>query len=236
LLTASAACRITARYEEGLAFVAQAFEHATSHKRGARLSHVLVAELRLHVAGGAYDRAESALRRMIECSISPDDTFAQAELQFYKTRIALERGDLQEASAAFSTVKEIPQTYSARRRAHSLALGLRIRLRENPRDDELWSLVSGLEVEHLKLRSLGDQDFEAYALYLGLCALGDRTRALDLLTDYVTVHRRSEWPLPEEIAQTVRPYPEMSTAVKRVNNRGDQLGIRFQAKVGEAVS
>jgi hypothetical protein len=234
LLTASAACRITARYEEGLAFVAQAFEHATSHKRGARLSHVLVAELRLHVAGGAYDRAESALHRMIECLISPDDTFAQSELQFYKTRIALEKGDLQRASTMFSTVQEVPQTYSARRRAHSLALGLRIRLTENPRDDELQRLVLNLEIEHLRIRSLGDQDFEAYALYLGLCAIGDRTRALDLLTDYVTVHRRSEWPLPAEIASTVHLNAQMSTEVKTVDNLDDELRSRFRRKLGQA--
>jgi pentatricopeptide repeat protein len=204
LLTASAACRITARYKEGLAFVSQAFGHATSHKRGPRLSHVLVAELRLHVAHGDYDRAESTLRRMMECSISPDDTFAQNELQFYKTRIALEKGDFAGASAAFSSVQELPRSYSARRRAHSLALGVHIRLKQNASHEAIRTLISGLEFEHLKIRGLGDQDFEAYALYIGLRWLGETVRAVSLLSEYVQVHRRSEWPLPDPIRRAVQ--------------------------------
>lgn len=235
LLTAAAACRITARYEDGLGFVSQAFDHATSHKRGARLSHVLVAELRLHVAGGAWDRAESTLRRMIDCSISSDDTFAQSELQFYKTRIALEKGDLLAASAALSTVQEVPQSYSTRRRAHSLALGLQICLRTNPREDEVRRLASALETEHLRIRSLGDQDFEAHALYLGLCYLGETRRALHLLTDYATTHRRSEWPLPSHIGLTVQPYTQMSTTVKTVDKLAGQGRTPFpRTSVGTA--
>lgn len=227
LLTASAACRITARYEEGLAFVSQAFDHAISHKRGARLSHVLVAELRLHIAAGAYDRAESTLRRMMECSISPDDTFAQSELQFFRTRISLEKGDLPAASAAFFTVREAPQSYSARRRAHAMALGLHISLKADPKEDEIRRLVSALENDHLAIRSLGDQDFEAYALYLGLCYLGEKGRAVDLLADYANVRRRSAWPLPDEISHAVRPKIEMSTAIETVDMLGDRLLTPF---------
>ncbi len=236
LLTAAAACRITARYEEGLDFVSQAFDQATSHKRGARLSHVLVAELRLHVAGGAYERAASTLRRMMECSISPDDTFAQSELQFYKTRIALENGDLAAASTAFHTVQEVPQSYSARRRAHSLALGLQIALKTTPKEGEVRRIVSALENEHQRIRSLGDQDYEAYALYLGLCYLGESARALDLLTSYASIHRRSRWPLPAHIGHAIHPGAQMSNAVKTMDTLGDPSHTLFARRPAGTVS
>jgi hypothetical protein len=236
LLTAAAACRITAHYEQGLGFVQRAFEHANSHKRTAQLSHVLVAELRLHVAARAYDRAESTLRQMMECSISPDDTFAQVELQFYKTRIALEKGDLAGASAAFSSVEWVPPTYSVRRRTHSLALGMTIRLRENANDEEVRALVSALETEHLKIRGLGDQDFEAYALYTGLCSLSEQARALALLTDYVNIYRRSAWPLPDQILRAVQLPTPGAQPLSTASNESDRAELFAQRAVEQIVS
>ena len=204
LLTASAACRVSARYEEGLTFVAKAFEQERAHKSEARLSRLLVAELRLHVAAGAFVRAEATLDRLMECSISADDDFAQSELQSYKARIALETGDIAKASVAFGDVQTIPRTYSTRRRANSLAIRLRIRLHEGATEEELRSLVSELETEHLRVRGLGGHDFEAHALYLGVCAIGDSNRGVQLLLEYVDNHRRSNWPLPGCIRQIVQ--------------------------------
>ncbi|MDQ6872121.1 MAG: AAA family ATPase [Gemmatimonadota bacterium] len=201
LMTASAACRITARYEEGLAFVAQAFDQERANKSEARLSRLLVAELRLHVAAGAFPAAESTLDRLMECSISADDDFAHSEIQSYKARIALEKGDVAKASAAFAQVQSLPLTYSPRRRANLLALRLRIRLQESAMKEEVRPLVSELETEHLRVRGLGGHDFEAHALYLGLCAIGDADRAIQLLLEYVECHRGSNWPLPDQIRQ-----------------------------------
>jgi hypothetical protein len=211
LLTASAACRNSARYEEGLAFVAQAFEHEQAHKSEARLSRLLVAELRLHVAAGAFGYAESTLDRLMECSISADDDFAHSELQSFRARIALEKGDFARASAVFAEVQTIPRTYSPRRRANSLALRLRIRLHEGATEDELRSLILELETEHLRVRDFGGHDFEAHALYLGLCAIGDSNRARQLILDYVDNHRGLSWPLPRYIRQIVDdPYATRS--------------------------
>jgi DNA-binding SARP family transcriptional activator/tetratricopeptide (TPR) repeat protein len=211
LLTASAACRNSARYEEGLAFVAQAFEQEQAHKSEARLSRLLVAELRLHVAAGAFDYAESTLDRLMECSISADDDFAHSELQSFRARIALEKGDFARASAVFAEVQTIPRTYSPRRRANSLALRLRIRLHEGATEDELRSLILELETEHLRVRDFGGHDFEAHALYLGLCAIGDSNRARQLILDYVDNHRGLSWPLPRYIRQIVDdPYATRS--------------------------
>jgi DNA-binding SARP family transcriptional activator len=201
LLTASAACRITARYEEGLAFVAQAFEQERANKSEARLSRLLGSELRLHVAASAFTAAESTLDRLMACSISADDDFAHSELRSFRARIALEKGDFTKASAVLAEVQTIPRTYSPRRRAYSLALRLRIRMHEGAAEEELRSLVSDLETEHLRVRGFGGHDFEAHALYLGLCAIGDSKRGIQLLLEYVDDHRGSNWPLPSHIRQ-----------------------------------
>jgi tetratricopeptide (TPR) repeat protein len=217
LLTVSAACRITARYEDGLAFVEQAFEHERAHKRESRLSRLLVAELRLHVAAGAFACAESSLNRLMNCSIRADDVFAQSELQSYRARIALEKGDIETASTAFAEVQTIPRTYSPRRRAHSLALRLRIRLHEEHTEDEIRSLVAELETEHLRVRGFGGHDFEAHALYLGLSSIGETRRGLQLLREYVSSHRWSKWPLSDNIQ-------EILSAAAMPSKRSENLG------------
>ena len=207
LLTAAAACRISARYDQGLAFVAQAFEQERAHKSEARLSRLLVAELRLHVAASAFAAAESTLDRLMECSISPDDDFAHSELQSFRARIAIEKGDFAKASAVFAEVQIIPRTYSPRRRANSLALQLRIRIHEGAKPEELRPLVLELEAEHLRVRGFGGHDFEAHALFLGLCAIGDSIRGIRLVVEYVDNHRGSNWPLPSYIRQIVDNRP-----------------------------
>ena len=231
LLTASAACRISARYEEGLAFVAQAFEQALAHKREARRSRMLVAELRLHVAAGAFARAESTLQSLMGCSIPPDDDFAQSEVQSYRARIALEKGNIAEASAAFAEVRIIPRTYSPRRRANSLALRLRIRLKEDATKGEIRSLVSELETEHLRVRGLGGHDFEAHALYLGLCSIGDSYKGVELLREYVSNHRRSNWPLPGHIHQILQDEATPSALLE--NHSAWETGANASTRVSQ---
>ena len=203
LLTASAACRISARYEEGLAFVAQAFDQERANKSEARLSRLLVAELRLHVAAGAFTAAEATLDRLMECSISADDDFAHSEIQSYIARIAIEKGDIAKASAVFGQVQALPLTYSTRRRANLLSLRLRIRLNEGATEEELRPLVLELEAAHLRVRGFGGHDFETHAVYLGLCAIGEVERGSRLVCEYVYNHRVSSWPLPASIQRIV---------------------------------
>jgi DNA-binding SARP family transcriptional activator len=231
LLTAASACRISARYEQGLAFLAQAFEHAASHKRRATLSRVFITELRLHMAAGAIGRAESTLARMMAHPIDPDDSFALAEAQVHKTRIAIEKGDVKGAAAAFSAVPEVPLTYSARRRAYTLAIQLRIRLMENASQDEIRKLVSDLRLEHLKVRSLAVDDFETLALYAGLCALGETTQGVDLLREYVQVYRPSAWPVPEQIQEVLRLAAKNLPECKQTTQQDLNVGYPTTAGV-----
>jgi hypothetical protein len=60
-----------------------------------------------------------------------------------------------------------------------------------------------LEAEHFRVRGFGGHDFEAHALYLGLHAIGESKRALELMQEYVEKHRGSNWPLPTNIRQII---------------------------------
>lgn len=222
LLTAAAACRLSARYEEGLAFVGQALDHAVFHKRRARLPRILVAETRLHVSARAYDRAESTLQRMMDCPISPEDTFAWTELQFFKARLAVEKNDFAAATTALDAIRDPQPAYSPRRKARLLALRLYIGLMGNADQDKIRMLVDDLATEHAKVRSLDSQDFEAHALYLGLCSLGERRKAATLLTDYVRVHRRSRWPVPQGLESALR----RSAGVFHADPGRSSIGVR----------
>ena len=75
---------------------------------------------------------------------------------------------------------------------------------ENAKQEEIRALVSDLTLEHLKVRSLGVNDFEILVLYAGLCALGETTKGVALVAEYVQIHRVSGWPLPEQIIEVLR--------------------------------
>jgi hypothetical protein len=157
----------------------------------------------------------------MECSVSADDDFAQSELRTFRARIAIEQGNFSEASAVFAPVQGVPLTYSPRRRAYSLALRVRIRLHETATEEELRGLVEDLEAEHLRVRGFGGHDFEAHALYLGLCAIGKSKRAIRLMREYLDCHRGSNWPIPSYIRQIMdSEQGGQSVPVKRGNMSG----------------
>ncbi|MGH9548642.1 MAG: hypothetical protein ACRD3W_04670, partial [Terriglobales bacterium] len=56
-----------------------------------------------------------------------------------------------------------------------------------------------LEDAHRVSWNIGNQDFEAYALFLGLLALDQSSRARVVLTEYVDEHRTSRRCLSKEI-------------------------------------
>jgi DNA-binding SARP family transcriptional activator len=233
LLTAAAACRISGRYEVGLEFVMEAFDHEKQLKHYARLPFILISEIRLHVAATNYPMAEASLARLMEYPIPPDDEFMASELETYKVRLAVERGSAEEASAGLKAMRHSPESYSPRRRANCLALTLRVRLLEKAELDEIRQLVSRLEVEHLRVRDLGGHDFEAYSLCLGFCALGKRQRGIKLLYDYLEHHRLCRWPIPGEIVLACRgdgrvaSKPILSRDHRNsVNQRGTEVSLR----------
>ena len=203
LLTAASACRISARYDEGMEFVAEAIDHVTSHKLTNRLPQALLGAVRLHIVAGALDKADMALREVLREHVASDDPHRKAEPLFLETRIAIEKGDLARATAAFGKLERVPPTYSASRRAYYFALAVHVKLMEGAQREEIEPLVAALQDAHVYIRGIGVRDFESYALFLGLKAIGAESRGADILKEYVQKHRRSRWPLPRDIKTTI---------------------------------
>jgi tetratricopeptide (TPR) repeat protein len=200
LLTASSACRISGRYDEALQFIAKAYEIARGKKRWSVVYRLHFHETRVHIAAENYAEAARTLERAATFSVSPDH-FTATDLLTYGVRLAIQRGDFLTAQKLFSELAPISSDFSRRRRAHTLALSLRIRLMSGVRSrgNEVRKLVDQLGIESAPIRALGGCDFEAYSLYLGLAAIGEEARARQMLADYVRQERQSDAPLPVAI-------------------------------------
>jgi DNA-binding SARP family transcriptional activator len=205
LNTAASACRISGRYLEGLHFVDRAFKHALEHKFFNRIGYALISAVRLHIAAGAFDKADLSLTELENYPDPAGDSVTQTERLFFDSRIALELGAVSRACTSFEAIERVPLTYSAARRAYYFALGVHVRLQQGSNRDVIEPLVRSLEEAHLRIRGIGGKDFESYALYIGLCALGEDVRASEMLRSYVVQHRRSNWPVPSKIEAVLRP-------------------------------
>jgi len=203
LLMAVAACRRTGRYNEGLAFAAKASEHARLHKLPSRGFEIMNAIVLLHIAACEFGKAREAFREFAVYGVPSENDKVRNEIHCTDARIALEEGDLTQAVAAFDALDRGSPTLSVTRRGYYLALEVQIRLQQEAAAEVLAPLLSGLEETHREMRSMGSQDFEAYTLYLGLCKVGRRSYAAELLEAYATDYRRSKWPLPTTILKAL---------------------------------
>jgi hypothetical protein len=206
LLACSSSCRIAGKDTDAAKFIRAAFEHAVDHKLVARLASINLSSLRLHIATGDWVAARAALRSEAQYPIAEDDENTRAEWDFCEGRVSLEEGDIQAAEAAVTKLEIVPQSYSASRNAACLALMLRVELARRSGVNVIRPLVRDLESTHKINRDIGNQDFEAHALTLGLSAIGEEGRGLDMLRQYVQEHRSTRRPLSKAIQELLRLY------------------------------
>jgi tetratricopeptide (TPR) repeat protein len=202
LVTAGIACRLSARYEEGLQFVSKAFEHAISNRLHWRRSEILLSTAALHIAARAFEKAREVLKGFEKHLIASDNFKERNEIHYHEARLALEEGDSAGAATAFDLIETLSPTYSVTRRGYYLALEVQIRLKQGAAIEVVEKLVAELEATHLQMRDLGSQDFESISLYLGLCALGAKDRGAQILREHVEL-RRAKWPLPQTIMRVL---------------------------------
>ncbi|MBC7791606.1 MAG: hypothetical protein H7Z74_16795 [Anaerolineae bacterium] len=195
ILTASTACRLSARYSEGMEFLSKALDHAIANRLYSKRPTIMLVTAQLHIAAGAFDKAHEVLKA-IERPIPFSNIRDRNQIYYLEARIALERGDLAGAATAFELIDTVSPTYSVTRKGYYLALQVRIGLGQDVDPKIMARLVSELEITHLQMRDLGIQDFEAYSLYLGLSALGEKDRGTEILREYVE-RRRIKWPLSQ---------------------------------------
>ena len=206
LIICSSACRISGRDDHAAKFIHVAFEHAVSHKLGARIAVVKLSTVRLYVATGDWASARAALCTQQQYPIPEDDKNTHAEWDFFEGRVALEERDVQRAEAAVSKLEIVPQSYSVSRNAACLALTLLVRLARRCGVDVIRPLVRDLESAHRINRDIANQDFEAHALFLGLVDIGEKQRGLDLLREYVKNYRSTRRPVLKEIQVVLEGY------------------------------
>jgi DNA-binding SARP family transcriptional activator len=202
LVTAATACRLSARYAEGLQFESKALEHAIANRLHSRHPEILLSTTALHIAARAFDKAREVLRGIEKHCIASDNFKERNEIHYHEARLALEEGDSAGAATAFELIEALSPTYSVTRRGYYLALEVQIRLKQGVAMDLVKRLVTELEAAHLRMRGLGSQDFESYSLYLALCALGEKDRGAQLLREHVEL-RRAKWPLPQTILRVL---------------------------------
>lgn len=202
LITSATACRHSARYSEGLELISMALDHAISNRLHARRLDVTLAFVYLHIAAGAFDSAREVLRELEKQPIGTDNTKVRNELLCTDARIAVEEGDFARASTLFELTASPSSNFSTSRKGFSLALEIRIRLGLGAPASVIGPLVAELEAAHRQVREQS-QDFETYTLFLGYREIGESRRGIALLKDYVENHRRSKWPLPQAIADSL---------------------------------
>ena len=199
LLTASSACRLCALDEDALRFAETAFHHASTHNLRARLPVIKLLEARLHFATGNLVEARAVISSEKLYPIAEDDSHTRFEWDLRDARVAVEEGNLIRAKNLLVRIGPIPTSFSANRRASCLAISVRFHLASDAQDEIIRPLVLELEEVHAVNRDIANQDYEAHALFLGLCRIGEQTRALKMLTDYVMVFRRNPRRLPTNI-------------------------------------
>jgi DNA-binding SARP family transcriptional activator/tetratricopeptide (TPR) repeat protein len=202
LQTSATVCRHSARYREGLEFLSAASDHATVNRLHARLPELSLAFARLHIAAGEFKKAGEALPEASK-QANEGNAALNDELHFMEARLAVETGDITRAVAALKCVVEPISAFSVSRRGYYYALEIHIRLAQRADVGDVSSLVAELERAHCQVRALGQQDFEAYALFLGLRYIGQLERATERLREY-SENRRARWPLPQAIRDALR--------------------------------
>ena len=202
IVTAATACRLSARYTQGMEILAKAFDHAIANRLYSKLPTILMVIAELNVAAGDFDKADEAVKQIERHPIPSSNIRDRNQIHYLEARIALERGDLVGATNAFALIDTVTPTYSVSRRGYYLALQVRIGLQQNVGAERLAGLVAELEATHLQMRDIGLQDFESYSLYLGLSALGEENRGAQLLREYVE-GRHIKWPLPKPVLRAL---------------------------------
>lgn len=217
LVTAASACRLSARYPEGLQFESKALEHAISNRLHSRHTEILLSTTSLHIAARAFDKAREVLTGIDKHRIASDNFKERDGIHYHEARLALEQGDSAGAATAFELIEALSPTYSVTRRGYYLALEVQIRLKQGVRMDVVERLVTELEATYLKMRGLASQDFESYSLYLGLCALDEKDRGVQLLREHVEI-RRIKWPLPQTILRVLESEENRGPVPSRLAN------------------
>jgi predicted ATPase len=185
-------------------------EHTVIFERALQLgAHNMAAEISQHLLQtyldiGAMDAAEAWAHRCINLPHLGAIMQGQRTLRLALARIELWRGHPDAADHLLrdgsNPLWDDPVTMF---QAAALATKLHIEIARESGADVVARLVTRLEPLNDRLRPIGGQDFETFALYAGMKHCGRDEEAVAFLYTYITQERRDPAPLRKEIAAEV---------------------------------
>jgi DNA-binding SARP family transcriptional activator/tetratricopeptide (TPR) repeat protein len=178
----------------------EALDHSVAHGLVNRTSFAISALVRIYIANGELSRARAAMQKLEALTDGDESLYRNADRCYFATRLALEEGNIEEAEKRYSVLASQSGLPSVNWRAGVVALGVRIALQQNASVETIRPMVAELEAAHLQNRSSGGEDFEAYALALGLLHCGESQQCLRLLSEYTSTYRREKWGLPQQLS------------------------------------
>lgn len=188
---------LVGRTADAEAVFLEILDHALAHGFGSRASFACLAVARVYIAVGDFRRARGAMQKLDSVTGVDQDLHRATDRLYMLARLALEEGNIEEASDRYKAVVDKLTGASVNRRAAVSALGIRIGIHKKVSVDVIRPMVADLEAAHIQNRASCWQDFEAYALALGLRYCGDMERSERLLLEYRTKYRREQWALPQ---------------------------------------
>ena len=196
LVNASNSCRINGTNDEAEQCLYETIDISLKHhlvERAAIAMHNLV---KLRLAAGDVVFARDILEQRKALLTPAENLVTTSDQHVVEARLALKEGNPSLAAEEFAKVPKDSFGYSPSRRCAYVALEIQICVAQGCDPSVLRTLASELETLHRTLWDVGLQDFEAEALFLALNASGEGARALSLLREYLSKHRRERQPVP----------------------------------------
>jgi tetratricopeptide (TPR) repeat protein len=206
LITVGTGYRLGGRTDDAVAIFNETVDLSFAHGFLTRMSVAILELVRLHLTSGDVPQARTCMNRLEFLAGADADSYNSNGRLFYLTRLALAEGNIEEASARYSSVVATSYPTSVNWRAAVLALGVMIAIQQKASTEVIRPIVADLRAAHLENRGSGGEDYEAHALAVGLRYCGDSDEALRLLSEYATTHRRERWALPENLSVLLREF------------------------------
>jgi DNA-binding SARP family transcriptional activator/tetratricopeptide (TPR) repeat protein len=200
LCNVGVAYRLAGRTDDAVAVFSEVVELSFAHGFSSRITFACLELIRFYLASGDVPQARAHMERLESFTETEEDLYNANYRRFYLARLALEEGNVEEASQRYAEVAgELNPATSVNWRAGVLALGVRIAIQQKVSLEGIRPTVTDLEAAHLQNRSSGGEDFEAHALALGLQYCGKSEEAFRLLSEYAATYRRERWALPDAL-------------------------------------
>jgi hypothetical protein len=150
---------------------------------------------------GDFERAEEQITSIEGLRVGNEKIFARA-IQRELARIALDRGDIDEATRLLGTAEDNPVTTELREAAFEVEVRTRVRMHSSewiPSDREMYELLR----LHRRVRRLADHDLFVLMLVEALARRNEIPRMTRLVDYYLTNCRRERTPIMPQLRRAL---------------------------------